>query len=144
MKVPKTVVLAGMASGWIGIIQPGARADDFGSQTLTLINTYRESHGLSRLTPNSILKGLARDHSRYQASRRRISHDGYRGRSAEARAAGLSGICAENVGHNYANALQLFSGWRNSSDHNINLLRSNLRYAGVSVVGNYATFFACK
>ena len=144
MKVLKIVVVVVLASGCIGITRPGALADDFGPQTLTLINSYRESRGLSRLATNSFLKALARDHSRYQASRRSISHDGYRRRSAEAKAAGLSGICAENVGHNYTSALQLFSGWRNSSDHNTNLLRSNLRYAGVSVVGDYATFFACQ
>ncbi|UXN67294.1 CAP domain-containing protein (plasmid) [Phyllobacterium sp. A18/5-2] len=120
-----------------------AATSDFGPQTLTLINSYRVSRGLSPLAPHRTLNALARQHNRYQAVRNTISHDGFRQRSAQARAAGLSGVCTENVGVRYRSAQQLFSGWRNSTGHNTNLLRPNMRYAGVSVVGAYSTFFAC-
>jgi uncharacterized protein YkwD len=122
---------------------PVATTGDFGPETLTLINSYRTSRGLSPLASNATLKSLARQHSQYQGAREAISHDGYRQRSAQAKAAGLSGICAENVGVKYRSAQQLFSGWKNSGAHNTNMLRPNLRYAGVSVVGDYSTFFAC-
>lgn len=144
MKILKTVAaIAVLTSGCQSATQPAATNVDFGPQTLTLINSYRTSHGLSPLAPNATLKSLARQHNKYQAARGSISHDGYRQRSAQAKAAGLSGICAENVGIKYRSAQQLFSGWRNSGAHNTNMLRPNLRYAGVSVVGDYATFFAC-
>ncbi len=136
-------IIAVLVSGCQSTTQPAATTVDFGPQTLTLINSYRTSRGLSPLASNATLKTMARQHSQYQASRNAISHDGYRQRSAQAKAAGLSGICAENVGVKYRSAQQLFSGWRNSGAHNTNMLRPNLRYVGVSVVGNYATFFAC-
>jgi uncharacterized protein YkwD len=119
-------------------------AGNFGPETLALINSYRVSRGLSPLAPHGALQALARQHSQYQAARNTLSHDGFRQRSARAKAAGLSVVCAENSGYNYKNAQQLFLGWRNSAAHRKNMLRPNLRYAGVSVVGAYATFFACQ
>jgi uncharacterized protein YkwD len=138
-----TATIALLVSACQSTVGPAATTGDFGPQTLTLINSYRASRGLSPLASNATLKSLARQHSQYQASRGSISHDGYRQRSAQAKAAGLSGICAENVGIKYRSAQQLFSGWRSSGAHNTNMLRPNLRYAGVSVVGDYSTFFAC-
>jgi uncharacterized protein YkwD len=120
-----------------------AARSDFGAQTLALINVYRTRKGLTPLVPNGTLQELARQHSQYQARRRHLSHDGFRQRSAKAKAAGLTPRCAENAGRNYRTAQHLFTGWRQSSGHNRNLLRPNLRYAGVSVVGDYSTFFAC-
>ncbi len=143
MKILKIIAMAVLVSSCAGMGQPVAMTGDFGPQTLTLINSYRTSHGLPPLAANGTLKALARQHSRSQAARRTISHDGFRQRSAQAKAAGLSGICTENVAFRYKNAQHLFSGWRNSAGHNTNLLRPNMRYAGVSVVGAYATFFAC-
>ncbi|PIO45671.1 CAP domain-containing protein [Phyllobacterium zundukense] len=142
MKILQTIAIAVLVSG-AATTQPLAATADFGPQTLTLINSYRASRGLSALASHGTLKALARQHNRYQAARNTINHDGFRQRSAQAKAAGLSGICTENVGVRYKNAQHLFSGWRNSAGHNTNLLRPNMRYAGVSVVGAYATFFAC-
>ena len=144
MKIVKTILMAILVSGCTATTQPVANAVDFGPETLTLINSYRVSRGLSPLAAHSTLRTLARQHSRYQSARNTMSHNGFRQRSAEAKASGLSLVCTENVGHNYRNAQHLFSGWRNSTAHRTNLLRPNLRYAGVSVVGAYATFFACK
>ena len=143
MKTPKTIAIAVLVSCCAGTTPQVAAAVDFGPQTLTLINSYRVSRGLSPLALHGTLKALARQHSRYQSARHMMSHDGFRQRSAKARATGIRGTCTENVGYNYQNAQHLFSGWRYSASHNVNLLRPNLRYAGASVVGAYATFFAC-
>lgn len=143
MKILRTVAVAILVSSCAGMAQPVAMTGDFGPQTLTLINSYRTSRGLSPLVANGTLKALARQHSRTQAARGAISHDGFRQRSAQARAAGLSGICTENVAFRYKSPQDLFSGWRRSAGHNTNMLRPNMRYAGVSLVGGYATFFAC-
>jgi uncharacterized protein YkwD len=144
MKILQAMAFAVLLTGSLGAAQPPAGTIDFGPQTLVLINSYRASNGLRPLAANGTLKALARQHSRDQAARGAISHDGFRQRSAQARAAGMKGICAENVGVGYQNAQHLFSGWRNSSAHNTNMLRPNLRYAGVSIVGNFSTFFACQ
>ncbi len=143
MTVLRTIATALLVSGCAGATQPVATKGDFGPETLALINSYRASHGLSPLSSHGTLKALARQHSQYLAARNTISHNGYRQRSAQAKSAGLSGVCAENVGYNYRNAQHLVSGWKNSGQHRTNLLRPNMRYAGVSVVGDYATFFAC-
>lgn len=143
MKILQTIAIAVLVSGCTGTTRPVATTFNFGAQTLTLINSYRASRGISLLASHGTLKALARQHNRYQAARNAMSHDGFRQRSAQAKAAGLSGICTENVGTRYKNAQDLFSGWTNSAGHNTNLLRPNMRYAGVSVVGAYSTFFAC-
>lgn len=143
MKILRTVAIVALISGCTSAAQLPAPTVDFGPQTLTLINSYRTSRGLSPLAENATLKALALQHSREQAARGTINHDGFRQRSAQAKAAGLSGVCTENVGIRYQNAQHLFSGWRNSYAHNTNLLRPNMRYAGVAVVGNFSTFFAC-
>lgn len=144
MKLLEMSAIAILVSGCAGKTQLVATTVDFGPQTLTLVNSYRSSRGLSPVASHSTLRALAGQHSRHQAAENTIGHDGFRQRSAQAKAAGLSGICAENVGYNYKNAQHLFSGWANSAGHNTNLLRPNIRYAGVSVVGAYATFFACE
>jgi uncharacterized protein YkwD len=143
MNALRKIAIALLVSGCAGA-PPVVTRGDFGPETLALINSYRVSHALAPLVPHAALEALARQHSRAQAASNRMSHAGYRERSAEARAAGLSGICAENVGHRYRNARQLVSGWVNSPPHRTNLLRSNIRYAGVSVVGDFSTFFACE
>ncbi|WP_244742338.1 CAP domain-containing protein [Mesorhizobium sp. L-8-10] len=135
--------MAVLVSSCVGTAQPVVAAD-FGPETLGLVNSYRGNRGLPLLSSHPTLKALARQHSQYQAARHHIGHDGYRERSAKAKAAGTSGICVENVGAGYRDARQLFSGWRSSRRHNRNLLRQGLRYAGISVVGGYATFFACE
>ena len=144
MRIPKATAVALLISGFTSVTNPAGATSNFGPETLTLINSYRVSRGLSPLASNRTLEALARQHSQYQSARNTLSHDGFRQRSAKAKAAGLSIVCAENSGLNYKNAQQLFLGWRNSGAHRKNLLRPNLRYAGVSVVGAYATFFACQ
>ena len=142
--ISAAVAVALLISACASDVQAAVMTGNFGPETLTLINSYRVSRGLSPLVSSDTLQALARQHSRFQATRRTLSHDGFRQRSAQAKAAGLSVVCAENVGYNYRNAQQLFLGWRNSAGHRTNLLRPNLRYAAVSVVGAYATFFACQ
>lgn len=144
MKVLPTFAIALLVSGCVGSTRPPPPRTDFGPETLSLINSYRASRGLPRLASHAALKALARQHGRRQAARRDIGHDGYGQRMAQARSAGLSGFCVENVGFGHQNAQQLFSAWTRSSRHSRNLLRPDMRYAGVSVVGGYATFFACR
>ncbi len=143
MNIFKTAAVTLLISGFASPI-PAVAMDDFGPETLTLINSYRVSRGLSPLISQRTLRALARQHSQYQAAQNNLSHAGFHQRSAKAKAAGLSGICAENAGYNYRNAQQLFSGWMNSPLHRENLLRPNMHYAGVSVVGAYSTFFTCQ
>lgn len=143
MKILTTAAIALFVSGCVaatGSVEPAA---NFDAEALRLINSYRTGRGLAPLSSHPLLERLASQHSRYQASRNDLSHDGYRERAAQARAAGLTARCAENVGFRYVGPQQLVAGWRSSAQHNTNLLRPNLRYAGIAVVGSYSTFFAC-
>jgi len=143
MAVLRIIAIALLVTSCAGT-PPVVTGGDYGPETLALINSYRAEHGLAPLAPHGALQALARQHSLEQAASGRMSHAGYRERSAAAREAGLSVLCAENVGHKYRNARQLFSGWKSSAPHRTNLLRPNIRYAGVSVVGDFSTFFACE
>jgi uncharacterized protein YkwD len=148
MKFLAVTAAALVVSGCVSIFpivdsRPESKTVDFGPDTLVLINSYRQSNGVSPLASNDTLVRLAREHSQRQASIRAMGHDGFHVRAAKARAAGIGAGCAENVGRDYRDAEHLFSGWRSSPSHRRNLLQPNMRYAGVSVVGGYATFFAC-
>jgi uncharacterized protein YkwD len=112
----------------------------FDTQTLTIINNYRAQRGLRKLQMRQNLFLLARQHSRYMAARRQLSHDGFYDRF---RLSGFSS-CTENVAWNYPTPSALVSAWRKSPGHNAALLRRDLVYAGVSKVGAYATYFACR
>jgi uncharacterized protein YkwD len=111
----------------------------FETQTLNLINTYRANRGLRRLSVHEKLYLLSKQHSRHMYTTRRMSHDGFYDRYL------LSGFstCVENVAWNYPTPASLVQGWKSSRGHNANLLNSRIRYAGMTRVGAYATFFAC-
>jgi uncharacterized protein YkwD len=111
----------------------------FETQTLKLINTYRAQRGLRVLAVREKLYLLSKQHSRYMAATRRLSHDGFYDRY---RLSGFS-TCVENVAWNYPSPSLLVGAWRSSPGHNANLLNSRIRYAGMTRVGAYATFFAC-
>ena len=89
MKILYTVAIALLVSGCVSTTRPVVTTGDFGPETLTLINSYREGRSLSPLASHGTLRALARQHSQYQAARNDISHDGFRQRSAQAKAAGL-------------------------------------------------------
>jgi uncharacterized protein YkwD len=111
----------------------------FEKRTLKLINTYRAQRGLRVLAVREKLYRLSRQHSQYMAATGRLSHDGFYDRY---RLSGFS-TCVENVAWNYPTPSSLVGGWKSSPGHNANLLNSRIRYAGLTRVGAYATFFAC-
>ena len=111
----------------------------FETATLRLINTYRAQRGLRALGVHEKLYLLSKQHSRNMATTNRLSHDGFDSRYL------LSGFgsCVENVAWTYPTPALLVGGWKSSPGHNAGLLSSRIRYAGMTRVGAYATFFAC-
>ncbi len=111
----------------------------FEAATLKLINAYRTQRGLRALVVHQKLYLLSQQHSRYMFATHRLGHDGFYNRYL------LSGFgtCVENVAWNYQTPAVLVGGWKSSPGHNANLLNSRIRYAGMTRVGAYATFFAC-
>jgi hypothetical protein len=103
-----------------------------------LINQYRTAHGLTTLSFNSVLYGLAFDHSQAMSESGVLSHDGFYERCA---ACGATG-CVENVGWNYLTAQAQFEGWKNSPGHDSNMLNTSIKYLGIAKSGPYVTFLA--
>ncbi len=100
------------------------------------INAYRLQNGLSALALNSTLGVLAQNHSRDMAANNNLSHTGSDGRTFEQRMQG-SGlqytVALENVAsNNYPNYLdKALEGWKNSPDHNANLLNNQVTHMGL-------------
>jgi uncharacterized protein YkwD len=111
----------------------------FETKALKLINAYRAQRGLRAVAVREKLYLLSKQHSKHMAATRRLSHDGFYDRY---RLSGF-GFCVENVAWNYPTPASLIGGWKSSPGHRDNLLSSQIRYAGMTRVGAYATFFAC-
>jgi uncharacterized protein YkwD len=124
--------------GGVGI----ARADRFDDDLLVLINRYRSTKGLKALTSSPRLSGLAAEHSQAMREQDRMSHYGFEGRFNRAAAEGARS-CVENVAWNHPTPQSLFTGWKESSGHNQNMLERKINRVGISRSGAHVTFFAC-
>ena len=120
--------------------EDGDNLSPYAATLLEQINTYRVYYGLTPLRPASRLNRLARTHSFDMYRQKRMSHSGFNERF---RRSG-SRLCVENVGWNYSAPLKQFDAWRHSRGHDENMLNDQVRYAGISQVGKYVTFFACR
>lgn len=112
----------------------------FEEDLLNEINNYRVKNKLEKLTFDKLLNELSKEHSEYMSERDDLSHDNFGERFKKSKKMS----CVENVGWNYHTGKDMFEGWRTSSGHNKNMLNSSIKYAGLSKVGNYITFFACQ
>jgi len=107
---------------------------------LDQINFYRVSMGMKQLRLDPKLVQLAKEHSIEMFKKHQMSHNNFDERFAQAD----SQLCVENVGWNYQLPQEMFEGWRHSSGHNRNMLKKEVKRAGIAEVGKYVTFFACK
>lgn len=118
----------------------GASATGYAQRLASLINEYRQQHGLGPLRVVDELATIATEHSMHMADQRRLSHDGFRGRFDRTSAR----ICVENVGWNFPFPEAQLEGWRASPGHHRNLLEPKVARMGLAVAGPYVTFFACS
>lgn len=116
-----------------------AAATSFEREALSRINDYRQTQGRATLSMNQTLYRLAKAHSDRMAAQSRLSHEGFQQRFVQS---GFS-ACVENVAWNHQTPESLVGAWRQSSHHNANLLKSNMRAAGLARTGAYITFLAC-
>jgi uncharacterized protein YkwD len=111
----------------------------FEKKLFRFINQYRVKKGLNPLSTDETLQRLAKTHSLDMNRKDSLCHDLFEERFKKS---GRS-HCVENVGWNYPTPEAQFQVWKNSRGHNVNLLSRKIKYAGISAVGAYATFFAC-
>ncbi len=92
-------------------------------ELMKLINDYRASKGKKRLEILPALKQYTDAHTNYQIKKGKISHDNYKERGIEVLKK-FSGVAfGENVAFSSErNAWIVFNGWKNSPDHNKNML----------------------
>ena len=117
-----------------------ARLHAYERELLHLINQYRASKGLNALSTDKTLQILAKSHSQYMERENSLNHAHFNDRFKECGRM----HCVENCGWNYAVPDDQLKAWINSRGHNANLVNRDIRFAGVSKVGAYVTFFACN
>jgi uncharacterized protein YkwD len=115
-------------------------ASSYESELLQLINQHRIQNGVRPLISDNKLKEIAKSHSRHMYSANRLSHDNFNERFFNSG----SKLCVENVGWNAVSAEHQFRLWKESVLHDANMLKKDIQRAGISIVGNFTTFFACQ
>lgn len=115
--------------------------NDIEHRVFDLINQRRAAAGLSLLTWNDNVAGVARVHSRNMASLKFFSHTGADGKKVNNRADAL-GVkkwrsLGENIAYNRGFKSPLESAvqsWMNSPGHRDNILKSDWQESGIGVV----------
>ncbi len=119
---------------------PAKEYPNYSEELLDLINQYRAGNRLNKLYYDKKLAAIAEGHSAFMYHRNFLSHDHFDERFVQSG----SDLCVENVGWSHSTPEDEFNAWRNSVEHNKNILDGNIRKAGISRVGAYVTFFACR
>jgi uncharacterized protein YkwD len=136
---PKPVVKAATAS-----VQPAPAptvtcSGGLAAEFLCLLNQYRASKGLGKLSGSSALSKVALGHSTWMSTTGIFSHVGIDGSRLGERCAAAGITCrGENLAHNIGTAKGLLDSWKASPGHNANLLGSYTT-AGMGVYGGYTT-----
>jgi uncharacterized protein YkwD len=113
-------------------------------QAAQMVNSYRAENGLPPLYLNPALSQAAQAHSQDLSSNDRISHFGSDGSDTleRVRRTGYNArLTAENVGTGQQSLQEVITGWKNSRDHNANLLLEDAQEMGIAMVHNPDTKF---
>lgn len=100
------------------------------------VNAYRHKNGVPPLVLDARLSRAAAMHSEDQARRDRMSHygsDGSKPMDRAARAGYRPKIASENVASGYKSFSDVMCGWEGSAGHRENLLRPNVKAAGMAM-----------
>ncbi|MFR9788818.1 CAP domain-containing protein [Streptomyces sp. MB22_4] len=105
------------------------------AQVLKLVNDERAKVGCSALSANSALTNLAESFSDAMAARGFFSDTDPDGRSPwdRARAAGVTGLGAENIARGPADPAAVVKAWMDSPEHRANILDCGFNTLGVGV-----------
>jgi hypothetical protein len=103
---------------------------------LELINQYRVANGRPGLSMNPTLTGIARWMSQDMGDKNYFSHTDSLGRDALKRLTAFgypsNTYRGENLGAGFETANGVVAAWKNSPEHNQNLLNPNYRVIGIS------------
>jgi len=113
------------------------------------LNTYRRLHGLGPVVFNDKLTAASRVHAKDLAAHGKISHSGTDGSGHGERVQRQGyyfSVAAENVATGQKSWAKVFQAWKDSPDHNVNLLRDDVTDFGIALVyepkTTYQTYWA--
>nr|WP_319391800.1 CAP domain-containing protein [uncultured Cohaesibacter sp.] len=104
-------------------------------EALNMLNAYRKRHGLSTLTLDAKLNAAAQEEADAMAKAVKVSHALTPDLTLIKRLerAGYDPVLAtENIGAGYYTLAEAFSGWRDSSRHNANMLKEGMTQMGIA------------
>jgi uncharacterized protein YkwD len=105
-----------------------------------MLTAYRASHGLGPVRLDAALSAMAQRQANAMVAANELSHDVAGGFSSRVLAAGLdTPRAAENVGGGYYSIEEMFKGWRDSPDHNANLLMPQATRFGIAIAKDART-----
>jgi uncharacterized protein YkwD len=104
------------------------------------LNAYRASQGLGPVKLDPTLAAMAQRQVAAMAAADALSHDAAGSFTARIAAAGLDATRAgENIGAGYYSFEEAFAGWRDSSEHNGNLLMPQATRFGIAMAKDART-----
>jgi uncharacterized protein YkwD len=128
------------------LARPGAQVSV--AAAASMLSDYRRANGLPALTADARLVAMAADQARRMAAVDKLTHDpGGRGFIQRLKAANYDAARAvENIGAGYHTLAEAFSGWRDSSSHNRNMLLAGATRFGIATAyapnSKYKVFWA--
>jgi uncharacterized protein YkwD len=107
-----------------------------------LLTAYRASRGLGPVRLDPALTVMAQRQADAMAAAKMLSHDVDGSFSSRLVAAGVDTTrAAENVGGGYYSTEEALAGWRNSAEHNANLLMPQATRFGIAIAKDARTEF---
>jgi uncharacterized protein YkwD len=106
------------------------------------LNAYRASKGLGPVRLDSALTTMAQRQANAMVAANELSHDVAGNFPSRLAAAGVdTPRAAENVGGGYYSTAEALKGWRESPDHNANLLMPQATHFGIAIAKDARTQF---
>lgn len=108
------------------------QADPAGATAM--LSAYRAGHGLGPVRLDPALTAMAQRQADAMVGANALSHNAAGGFAARLAGAGVKASEAgENVGGGYYSTEEAFTGWRNSPEHNANLLLPKATRFGIAL-----------
>jgi uncharacterized protein YkwD len=109
---------------------------------VAMLTAYRASHGLGPVRLDPALTAMAQRQADAMVAGNTLSHDVAGSFSSRIVAAGVDTTRAgENIGGGYYSTESAFTGWRNSPEHNANLLMPQATRFGIALAKDPRTQF---
>jgi len=107
-----------------------------------MLSSYRASRGLGPVKLDAALTAMAQRQADAMAASGELSHDVAGSFGSRVLASGLDvQSAAENIGAGYFTTQEAFKGWRDSPEHNANLLMPQATRFGIAIAKNGGSRF---